>query len=433
MPADQTPKDPQDPVEDIVGPGRTEKVLKPVPTDTGPRISGRAKGLALGGAVLLVGAVAGGVLWAGHTPGKRRRAERAALEPAELVGQAAPPVPPLAPPPALLGTGPLGAGSSSGSLASAGWSSGASGVPPIQAGTSAQQALDYRTWRVQQGYKVLKQQVRAQQAALSAPITQGGDVRTAAASGSVFPVPPQPLMPGAGLETAGAAQATRPDAGQAANRRFLGDQRRRRARNGDLHQILEKPTSSHELFAGSVLPAVLLTGIDSDLPGEVVAQVRQNIYNSLDPGERLIPQGARLIGVYSSAVTYGQQRALVAWRRIIFPDGATIALEGMPGTDSLGRAGFQDLVDNHYGRIFGSAFLVSMLGAGAQLAQPQNGGLLNTPTAEQQAAANLANEMNHVGTHLLNKNLSIQPTLKIRPGYLFDVLVTRTMILPPYP
>ena len=433
MPADLGSQESQNQVEDIVGPGRTEPVLKPVPPQTGPRISRRARGLVLGGATLLTGAVIGGVLLAGHPSGHRRRAGRAALESVAQVGQAPPP----APPPISVREGAVDAGTASGRAGSSG-RPGKSGVPPTLgsgsfAGVAAAQAFAYRRWRIRQTYKVLRRQVQAEQEALAAPIVQGaGQARSAGFSGAGFVLPP-PALPAPMPGDAGTQPAVRSGAGEEADRRFLEAQRRRRARSGDLDETVQRPDSAHELFAGSVLPAVLLTGIDSDLPGEVVAQVRQNVYDSLNANELLIPQGARLIGVYSSEVRYGQRRALIAWRRIIFPDGATLALRGMPGTDSLGRAGFHDQVDNHYGRIFGGAFLVSMLGAGAQLAQPQNGGLLNTPTAEQQAAADLANEMNHVGTHLLDRNLDIQPTLTIRPGYLFDVLVTRTLNLPPYP
>ena len=433
MPADPGSQEPQNPVEDIVGPGRTEPVLKPAPAQTGPRISRRARGWVLGGATLLTGAVIGGVLLAGHTSGHPRRFGRTVPRSVTQVGQAPPP----APPPILVRDGAVGAETASGRAGSSG-RPGMSDAPPALgtgsiAGTAAQQAFDYRRWRIRQTYKVLRQQVQAEQEALTAPIPQGGNRAIGAvSSGSGF-ASPLPALPAPTLGDAGTVPTVRSGPGEEADRRFLEAQRRRRARSGELDEVVQRPASAHELFAGSVLPAVLLTGIDSDLPGEVVAQVRQNVYDSLDPRERLIPQGARLIGIYSSEVRYGQRRALIAWRRIIFPDGATIALQGMPGTDSLGRAGFRDQVDNHYKRIFGGAFLVSMLGAGAQLAQPQNGGLLNTPTAEQQAAADLANEMNHVGAHLLDRNLDIQPTLRIRPGYLFDVLVTRTMILPPYP
>ena len=188
----------------------------------------------------------------------------------------------------------------------------------------------------------------------------------------------------------------------------------------------------HEIIAGSVIPAVMLTGIDSDLPGTISAQVRQTVYDSLNPDIVLIPQGAKLVGQYSSGVQYGQKRVLVAWNQLIFPNGATIDLRGMSGTDGEGQAGFSDLVDNHFLRIFGSAFMLSMLGVGAQLSQPQNQSYLTAPPAAQLAAGAMAQELNIVGTNLMNKDLSIQPTLQIRPGYAFNVMVNKTMIMPSY-
>jgi len=420
MRVDDTAQRPGIEVPDITGPGRTEKILKPAPRQTGKRIRGRAKGILLGGAAAVAGAIVVGVLLAGRPGGRRGGNGEGDMAPVEAVGQALPPAPP---PPLMHTAGAEGAAAVSPSpnpsfRLAVSRPEGLAGAP----GEAVTSARKYRTWLVHQHYKRLEGQVLAEEAARDAPLAQGAGARllqgqTSPGDGAL--PPSHPALPRA--------------RGQGANRRFLEDQAQRRDANGDLDQILEKPASRHELFAGSVIPAVLLTGIDSDLPGEIVAQVRQNVDNSLDPTEVLIPQGARLIGVYSNQVAYGQRRVLVAWRRIIFPDGATLTIEGMPGTDDLGRAGFHDRVDNHYLRIFGSAFLISTLGAGAQLAQPQNAGALNTPGEGQQAAANLANEMNSVGTNLLNRNLSIQPTLTIRPGYLFDVLVTRTMILPPYP
>ncbi|CQR44935.1 Conjugation TrbI family protein [Thiomonas sp. CB3] len=219
---------------------------------------------------------------------------------------------------------------------------------------------------------------------------------------------------------------------QQQNKGFL-DAAQAKGDSSYLPAAVQPPLARHELFAGSVIPAVMLTGIDSDLPGTISAQVRQTVYDSLNPSVVLIPQGTRLIGEYSSEVAYGQSRVLVAWIRLIYPNGATIDLRGMEGTDGKGQAGFHDQVDNHYFRVFGSAILMSLLGVGAQLSQPQNSGALNTPSASQQAAAGLAQQLNNVGTNLLNRNLNIQPTLVIRPGYAFNVLVNRTMILPPYP
>ena len=134
----------------------------------------------------------------------------------------------------------------------------------------------------------------------------------------------------------------------------------------------------------------------------------------------------------TSQVAYGQQRVLVAWNRLIFPNGSTLEIGGMEGTDSIGEAGFADRVNNHYARIFGSAILMSMLGVGAELSQPQNSSALTSSSTSQQTSAAVANELNQVGTTLLNKNLAIQPTITIRPGYAFDVLVNKPIVLPPY-
>jgi type IV secretion system protein VirB10 len=117
---------------------------------------------------------------------------------------------------------------------------------------------------------------------------------------------------------------------------------------------------------------------------------------------------------------------------MIFPDGSTVNLKGMLGGDGQGKSGFEDDVDNHYIRTFGSAILISMLGVGAQMSQPQNSGALNTAPASAQVTGAVASSLNNTGDRLLNKNLNIQPTLEIRPGYTFNVLVNRTIILPPY-
>ena len=138
------------------------------------------------------------------------------------------------------------------------------------------------------------------------------------------------------------------------------------------------------------------------------------------------------MGLYTSEIAYGQRRVLVAWNRLIFPNGETLELGGLEGTDRIGEAGFADQVNNHTVRIFGSAILMSLLGVGAELSQPQNSSALTSPSASQQSAAAVANELNQVGTTLLNKNLAVQSTITIRPGYAFDVLVNRTIILPPY-
>ena len=200
--------------------------------------------------------------------------------------------------------------------------------------------------------------------------------------------------------------------------------------DGYLHALVEDPVGKHELLAGSIIPAVLLTALDSDLPGFVTAMVRQTIYDSLNHRVIVIPQGAKLVGRYSSDVAYGQVRALIAWNRLIFPNGSMIDLQGMSGTDGQGQSGFEDQVDHHYMKVFGSSILISLLGAGAQLSQPQSGLQNIQPTPQQQAAAAMATGMANTGNQLLEKNLSIQPTIKIRAGYLFNVMVNKSMIMP---
>lgn len=217
---------------------------------------------------------------------------------------------------------------------------------------------------------------------------------------------------------------------QSQNTSFLNDQKK--AESGYLNSVLNNPLNQTELFAGSVIPAVTTVGINSDLPGQVNATVRQTVYDSRNENIVLIPQGTKIVGQYSSSVSYGQQRVLIAWNQLIFPNGKTIGLQGMLGADGLGQSGLYDSVDNHYFKIFGSALLVSMLGVAAQLSQPQNSSLLASPSVGSQASGSAAAQLNTVGTNMVNKNLNIAPTLVIAPGFAFNVLVNKTMILPAY-
>ncbi len=193
---------------------------------------------------------------------------------------------------------------------------------------------------------------------------------------------------------------------------------------------IQHPKSPYEVQAGTVIPATMIGGIDSDLPGEIIGQVRENVYDSATGNYLLIPQGSRLVGIYSSAVTYGQTRVLVAWNRLIYPNGDSIDLGQMPGSDVGGYAGFNDEVNNHYLRIFGSAILASLFSAAAQLSQPQNSN--GTITSTQILAASLGQQANTVGTMLISRGLDIQPTLTIRNGYLFNIMVTKDMVLQPW-
>jgi type IV secretion system protein TrbI len=194
---------------------------------------------------------------------------------------------------------------------------------------------------------------------------------------------------------------------------------------------INTPISPYEVQAGTLIPATMIGGINSDLPGQVIGQVRENVYDTPTGKYLLIPQGSRLVGVYSSAITYGQTRVLVAWNRIIYPNGNSIDLGQMPGSDVSGYAGFNDRVNNHYLRIFGSAILASLFSAGAQLSQPQNNSN-GTISSEQILAASLGQQANTVGSMLIARGLDIQPTLTIRNGYLFNIMVTKDMVLQPW-
>jgi type IV secretion system protein VirB10 len=176
-----------------------------------------------------------------------------------------------------------------------------------------------------------------------------------------------------------------------------------------------------------VVPATLISGINSDLPGQIMAQVAQNVYDTPTGKHLLIPQGSRLVGSYSSDVAYGQSRVLVAWQRIVFPDGKAMDIGTMPGADSAGYAGFNDQVNNHYLRLFGSAFLMSGVVAGVSMSQDR-GNSGNQSAARQRCSerSTWASARQH---HCPNHRQESEhcPDLEIRPGYRFNVIVTKDM------
>lgn len=193
---------------------------------------------------------------------------------------------------------------------------------------------------------------------------------------------------------------------------------------------LKKPHSKYEVKASTVVPAVLITGISSDLPGYMSAQVRENVYDSVTGRYLLIPQGTRLIGIYDSKVNFGQKRVLVVWTRMIFPNGKSINLENMPGIGQNGKNGLRDRVNNHWGRIVSGAIITSIFSAAANIqANDDNDELL---TDKEMAAQGFGDSMVDFGSKLTDKNLSIQPTLEIRPGFKFNLFVHKDFILEPY-
>lgn len=188
--------------------------------------------------------------------------------------------------------------------------------------------------------------------------------------------------------------------------------------------------SRYELKRGSVIPATLISGINSDLPGRITAQVSQNVYDSSTGHVLLVPQGTKLFGRYDSKVSFGQSRALVVWTDIIFPNGSTLQIGGMAGTDSEGYGGFTDKVDNHYLRTFGSAAMIALIGTGIDMSMPQSSTLATQDTASDAARRNFAETFGRVAEQAISKNLGVQPTITIRPGYRFNVLVDQDIIFP---
>ena len=203
---------------------------------------------------------------------------------------------------------------------------------------------------------------------------------------------------------------------------------RGRAVNNYLKSTRTPAFGKYEVKMGWDIPAILEQGINSDLPGEVKALVRSNVYDTATGKYLLIPQGSRMVGVYDSQIAYGQNRLQVIWSRIVYPDGSSINLDGMIGQDIQGMAGFHDKVDNHYKRLVGSALLTSAFTAGIALSQRQNTSLLTTPTAGQTASSALGQQLGELGTEITRKNLSIQPTVKIPIGYRFNVRVNRDIL-----
>jgi type IV secretion system protein VirB10 len=193
---------------------------------------------------------------------------------------------------------------------------------------------------------------------------------------------------------------------------------------------LQSPISPYQVMAGTIIAAALITGIDSDLPGQALASVTEPVYDTATGRHVLIPQGARLIGQYDSQVAFGQRRVLLVWTRLIFPDASSIALDRLPGIDSSGYAGLEDGVDWHWQQLLASAALSTLIGIGAELAAPDRGnGQSQVIVAARQSVQDTVNQ---VGQELTRRNLNVQPTLTIRPGFPVHVIVNKDLVLRPY-
>jgi type IV secretion system protein VirB10 len=193
---------------------------------------------------------------------------------------------------------------------------------------------------------------------------------------------------------------------------------------------LSRPASPFVIQAGTIIPAALITGIRSDLPGQITAQVTETVYDSPTGRAKLVPQGARLIGIYDSQVAFGQSRVLLVWTRLIMPNGRSIVLERQQGADAGGYSGLEDEIDNHWAELFKAAMLSTILGVGAELGSGADTG--NNTNIIQALRLSAANSLNQTGQQVVRRNLNIQPTLTIRPGFALRVMVNRDLVLEPY-
>jgi type IV secretory pathway VirB10-like protein len=193
---------------------------------------------------------------------------------------------------------------------------------------------------------------------------------------------------------------------------------------------LVRPASPFVVQAGTIIPAALITGIRSDLPGQITAQITEAVFDTPTGRAKLIPQGARLLGVYDSQVAFGQSRVLLVWTRLIMPNGRSIALERQQGTDVGGYSGLEDEVDNHWKELLGAAALSTLLGVGSELGSGADTG--SNTTVLQALRLGAANSLNQTGQQVVRRNLNMQPTLTIRPGFLVRVIVNRDLVLEPY-
>jgi type IV secretion system protein VirB10 len=190
---------------------------------------------------------------------------------------------------------------------------------------------------------------------------------------------------------------------------------------------LANPASGYVVQAGAVIPAALITGIRSDLPGQVTAQVTENVYDSPTGKYLLVPQGSKLVGIYDSQTSFGQDRVLLVWTRLIMPNGRSIVLERQPGADTQGFAGLEDEVDHHWGRLLMAAALSTVLSVGAELGATNNDSAI--VTALRRGGTD---SLNQTGQQVVRRNLNIQPTITIRPGFPVRVIVNRDLVLAPY-
>ena len=244
--------------------------------------------------------------------------------------------------------------------------------------------------------------------AISAKTLSDSDGAQAASTGSFFPATPVDAAPRDAVDRREA---------------FLDEAVDRRTVSPDR---LQAPPSPYVLQAGTVIPAALVTGLRSDLPGQIAAQVTSHVYDSPTGRFLLVPQGSRLLGEYDSRIAFGQRRLLLVWTRLILPDGRSIVLERQPGVDEQGFAGLEDGVDHHWGRLFLAAGLATILNIGTEL------GADGDEEIARAIREGTRDTIGRAGDEMVRRQLAVPPTLTIRPGLPVRVMVTRDLVLEPY-
>ena len=262
-----------------------------------------------------------------------------------------------------------------------------------------------------------------------APLLRAIQSTAASAPSANAAIPITPGLSGIALGNGGQSQAEeyKLQNAQDEKERFL-ERARGRTAETYLGTTRIKPLSKYEIKAGWEIPGVLEQALNSDLPGEIKALVRENVYDTATGKHLLIPQGSRLIGAYNSRVGYGQDGVQVVWNRIIFPDASSISLEGMVGQDVHGYSGARYDVDNHYGRLIGFSLLTSVFSAAFQLSQTRRGTVFTYPSPGEIAGGAAAGNLSQLGGEVTRRNLNVQPTIKVAIGYRFNVRVNRDLL-----
>lgn len=309
---------------------------------------------------------------------------------------------------------------------------------------------------VQQEIELLKQQQELLQQRLSNPSTDNNSphpqnedivqIQQAKNSGLFFPgVAPPEMKPVADEEKSQTDSSTTATNQNISDKQTSYEQQNMQAQkinfmkpsdeDDDIYNKhnLVKPISPYEIQAGTIIPAELITGINTSLPGDVVAQIQQDIFDTMTGRFLLIPKGSKLLGKYDSQIAYGQERVLIVFYRVIRPDGSSILLSKAAGADLLGQSGMQGNVNNHWAKVIGAATLSTLLSVGAGVAS-DNVGTNNTyyRSASQNAALGAASGVSSTGQQLTNQAINIQPTLTIPVGHQFNIIVNKDMILEPY-